>query len=58
VTAVRGAKRRAAEPLRSGKQNWVDPNKVGQRIAEGLGAMETIFFRHRGAATDSVNVIA
>ncbi len=37
---------------------WVDPDKIGQRIAEGLDAMETIFFRHRGAVTDSVNVIA
>jgi hypothetical protein len=38
--------------------NWVDPDKIGQRIAEGLDAMETIFFRYRGAVTDSVNVIA
>ena len=38
--------------------HWVDPDKIGQRIAEGLDAMETIFFRHRGAVTDSVNVIA
>jgi hypothetical protein len=38
--------------------NWVDPDKVGQRIAEGLDAMETKFCKHRGVVMDSRDVIA
>lgn len=38
--------------------NWVDPDKIGQRIAEGLDAMEAKFFQHQGVVTDSRDVIA
>jgi len=40
VTAVRGAKQRPAEPPRSGKQDRVDPDKVGQRIADKLCCLD------------------
>lgn len=37
---------------------YVDPHKIGQRIAEGLDAVETRIFQHRGVITDSINLIA
>jgi hypothetical protein len=39
-------------------RRWVDPEKLGQRIAEGLDAIETKFCRRAGVVTDSRDVIA
>ena len=39
-------------------RQWVDPDKIGQRIAEGLDAMETKFFHHGGCVVDQRDVIA
>ena len=39
-------------------RQWVDPDKIGQRIAEGLDAMETKFFHHGGCVVDRRDVIA
>lgn len=39
-------------------QAWCDPEKVGQRIAEGLDAMESKFFQFEGGITDRADVIS
>ena len=39
-------------------RRWIDPEKLGQRIAEGLDAMETRFCRSKGVVSDSREVIA
>ena len=39
-------------------RRWIDPEKLGLRIAEGLDAMETRFFQSEGVVTDSRDVIA
>lgn len=36
---------------------WIDPELVGQRIAEGLNAMETKSAQFEGRFTDHINVI-
>ena len=37
---------------------YVDPRKIGKRIAEGLDAVETRIFQHRGVITDSIDLVA
>ena len=39
-------------------RRYVDPSKSGKRIAEGLDAVETRIFQHRGVITDSIEVVA
>lgn len=39
-------------------RQWVDPDKIGQRIAEGLDAMETKFFHHEGFVVEQREVTA
>jgi hypothetical protein len=33
-------------------RRWIDPEKLGRRIAEGLDAMETRFFQSEGVVSD------
>jgi len=39
-------------------RRWIDPEKLGRRIAEGLDAMETKFAQVEGQFTDAREVIA
>ena len=49
---------RTSAPSFRGSCAWVDPEKLGQRIAEGLDAIETKFCRRVGVVTDSRDILA